>query len=110
MRAAILMIALMAGISAAQFEQVEEKLLQCEKACCTANGGAWDGLTQACDINASSGSHTAYTACDNACVEEASRGFEGAGGYRGLCCAPGFMVLAVLGLVFVVPGSGSTEL
>jgi|WetSurMetagenome_2_1015567.scaffolds.fasta_scaffold760817_1 hypothetical protein len=92
MKRAILLL-LVAGLCAAQFEETDAKLTQCQQGCCARMGGDWDGLMQECSVDAAD--YNAYHKCRNECVEIASQDYGAMGGGSGICCAPAFLLLGI---------------
>ncbi len=87
----ILVFLILAGVVSAQASQ---SLVQCEKGCCDGNGGRWDSVSRFCGINESDSGYPEYSRCEDSCITEASRSIGGGGN---LCCAPGFIILGLVG-------------
>ncbi|MEW6722885.1 MAG: hypothetical protein AB1324_06505 [Candidatus Micrarchaeota archaeon] len=96
MRRIYFLLALLSVPSFAQFEEEDSAIDECRKNCCISYGGSWEG--GACAMLPED--YNGYFSCDNACLEQALEETRGAGRETSLCCAPAFLVLGVLGLVF----------
>ena len=94
MRLAVLLL-LLGGLAAAQFEATEENLALCQKGCCERQNGTWDDNAAECAIEG--GNYVDYSRCDNECLIIASRDYNAAASGAG-CCAPA-LVLATLAMI-----------
>lgn len=95
MRSALVML-LLISISFAQFEEFDQKIVDCQHACCDANSGSWDSGMEYCDVYG--GDEFGYYDCSNICLETHGEELSSYGSGN-LCCAPGFLVF---GLVLAV--------
>ncbi len=83
---------ILAGIAFANFDS--GAFSDCDKSCCTGNGGQWDSEYEYCDIDTSSASYDGYEECFEQCFEDVygESLAEGA-----CCCVPAFILLLLLG-------------
>jgi hypothetical protein len=91
----VILVLLIAGLAAAQFEESDVKLAQCQQGCCARMNGDWDEGVQDCSVAAAD--YNSYYKCRNECVEIASQDYGAMGGGSGICCAP---ALVLFGLAF----------
>jgi hypothetical protein len=82
------------AVSAAQFEDVDQKLAVCERGCCTDAGYAWNESMGECHPGAGP-ARLAYTSCMNRCAQDAQRQIMARSPGSNLCFAPGFLIMAV---------------
>ncbi len=80
------------GLGFANFGTAD--FIDCDKSCCTSNGGEWDWEYEYCDIDTSSSGYEDYEACYEQCLEDA---YGDAFADGACCCAPAFMLLTLLG-------------
>jgi len=90
---------LLIAISAAQFEDFDSQISDCQRMCCVSQNGSWDGFGGCEGI--SGDPLITFQACSNACLEEAGGTVGGAGYDTGnVCCAPGSAIFCLAGAVF----------
>ena len=65
----------------------------CDKSCCTSNGGTWDYDYDYCDIDYGSSGYDNYINCYSNCWED--DGYSASYDYS--CCGPMFMLLGLVG-------------
>ena len=94
MKLVVLVSLLLIGITYAQLDDTEIKLVQCEKNCCN-NSGVWNDTKAQCEITNSSYNYE-YSKCSNKCYENATKELQNISGRPSFCCAPAL----ILGLVF----------
>jgi hypothetical protein len=76
------------SVSFSQFENVDERLLDCEKACCASANYSWGA---SCDVFPSRPAYLGYTACGNRCREDAQKGIYAMASHPDFCCGPGLI-------------------
>jgi hypothetical protein len=83
----LLLILLLAGAAFASTYS------DCDKSCCTSNGGSWDSDYEYCDIDYGSSGYNSYNSCYNSCWE--SEDYSYSSDYS--CCGPAFLLLGIVG-------------
>lgn len=66
----------------------------CDKSCCTSNGGTWDYDYDYCDIDYGSSGYNNYINCYSNCWDDGD-GYSASYDYS--CCGPMFMLLGLVG-------------
>ena len=97
----VLLITILAGLSMAQFQELDNSTLQCQSGCCAANGGAWDNVSGSCLITVTNHAYQQYMICHDQCEEKAINGLSSSSGPHDLCCAPTAAVIFVSAYAFM---------
>lgn len=100
--AALLVLAL----AHAQFDALDSQMYSCDKNCCTKSNYSWNDSAQNCSAAENTAHYLGYISCRNGCYEEAQAGVSRVAPGNSMCCAPGFMMLAVLGSAMLSAEAG----